>query len=244
MKTIDKKELIDNLVKCDFSVMEDKDGEWGAVGSIHLYDKRLDGKMTVHPYVATIQLSTNGYFYNSEKYDSVEELRIAIEQHIKTLPYYFENYDPSYYKQVFVQLCLEDYIISLGFKGGGYGELRNYWKILDIYNHEILGFQLQFCEDKNKTDGEVTIHHSQFNHTSCSFTDLESGFGAINSIVIPKILTDIGINLNAIDKLNNFHNFKNLKEVELTMSGFTITDIKEKTIELLEKTLKELKGEL
>ena len=242
MKPIRKTKLIYNLVKNDFSFMEDKDGEWGAVGSIHLYDKRLDGRRTAHPYVATIQLSTNGYFYNNKKYDDVENLRLAIEDYIKTLPYNFENYDPSYYKQTFVELCLIDYLISLGFKSGGY-QKHSYGQICDIYDNEILGVKLEFCEDKNKTDGRIVMHTNEFGYNKCSFTDLESGFGAINSIIIPKILTDINIYVNAIEKLNNFHNFKNLKEVKLA-AGLEIHDIKEKTIELLEKILKELRGEL
>lgn len=243
MKPIDKEQLIDNLVKNDFLVIEDKDGEWGAVGSIHLHDKNIDGRRTLHPYVATIQLSKNGYFYNEQQYDDVQNLRLAIEEYIKTLPYNPENYDPSYYKQTFIELCLEDYLISLGFKSGGYGKPRNYWRLLDIYENEIFGVELDFCEDKNKTDGTIVMHTNEFGYNKCSFTDLESAFGAINSIILPKILKDINIYINAIEKLNNFHNFKNLKEVKLT-AGLEIHDIKEKTIELLEKTLKELKGEL
>lgn len=233
------KKLIKDLEDNGYIVFRDKEGEFGVSDSFYLHDKKLEGRRTQVPYVATIFLKKNKYLFNNLEYTSVEELRLAINQHIKTLPYLSENYDPMLYKQCFVEFGIHDYLKSLGFD---YTSGENYiYKDKD--NKMLLDLKITFNEDKHKTNGEVFYYINTFTYIHNTFVDLESALSAINSVILPKILSDLALYIKLTESLNDSRNFDNITEIKIDKNNLQvfINPIKEKTIKMLEETLNELK---
>lgn len=210
-----------------------------------LYDKEGHSTRANALYLGIFYVSTDNtrYSFRGEYYNTVDKLIQAMEAYNKTLPFDAEIYNPSYRKHCMVEMALHDYLKGLGFKmsWGGYEGTTYY--IEDAYGQRICTIQVDVKEDT--TEGRISRLIPNSNKwTDALFTDLDSAIGAVNSILSMYCLSINAITMNVLNALTES---RATQVLDVTfdvkkMSAYK-EDAKQKTIELLERELKRLKGE-
>lgn len=210
-----------------------------------IYDKEGHSKRAFALYIGHFYLSTDNtkYSFRGNYYTTVDELIKAMDDYNKTLPFDAEIYDPTFRKNVLVEMALHDYLESLGFKmsWGGYDGTIYY--IEDSYGQRVCTIQVDVKEDTTK--GRITrLIPNSSKWTDALFTDLESAIGAVNSILSMYCLSINAITMNVLNGLTEARASEVFDMTFDVKSLKTYTeDAKKKTIERLEAELKRLKGE-
>lgn len=219
--------------------------EWD--GGYNLYDTTKPAKQTNNgDFVAQIYLNNDytKYVYNQKRYDSVEGLSQAIDAYIVTLPFYWGNYDPSNRESWFVERCIHEYMVRLGYE-------PMFWDYNTPYKHGHYVIKGIFGEvvsewgievDFDKTTGRIYKLLGDFQWVENKFDGLEDAIGAINAMLIPECLRTGGVMTRVLEKMTDGRK----GSVSLgSVKGFDVLveDQKQKLIEKLEEELKRLKGE-
>lgn len=214
-------------------------------GGYILYDKEGKSNRANALYLGYFSISTDGnkFSFNGDYYDTVDTLIEAMNAHNSTLPFDAEIYNPIYRKHCVVEMALHDYLESVGFKMsmGGYSGKTYYLE--DAYKQKICTICVNVNEDT--TTGRILrLIPNSDTWTESLFTDLDSAIGAVNSILSTYCLS---INATTMNVLNALTNARASQMFDKTFSvktmSFYTEDAKQKTIEILEKELKRLKGE-
>lgn len=218
--------------------------EWD--GGYNLYDTTKPARYTqCGDFVAQIYLNNDctKYVFNGRRYDSVEDLTKAIDKHIVTLPFYWGNYDPSYRESHFMEICIREYMESLGY------ELRlwdyntpykGHYVIKGVWGEVISDWCIEV--DFDKTTGSIYKFLGDFRWVENKFDGLDEAIGAINAMLIPECLTNGGAMTSVLEKMTS----ERAGSVSLrSVQGFNVhvEDQKQVLIEKLEEELKRLKGE-
>jgi len=212
-----------------------------------IYDKEGHSKRAFALYIGHFYLSTDNtkYSFRGNYYTTVDELIKAMDDYNKTLPFDAEIYDPTFRKNMFIEMALRDYLESFGFKKSQtiIRDGATYY-IEDAYGQKICIIQVEVKEDT--TNGRITRLIPNSNKwTDALFTDLESAIGAVNSILSMYCLSINAITMNVLNGLTEARTSEVLDVTFDVKSLKTYTeDAKKKTIERLEAELKRLKGEI
>ena len=219
--------------------------EWE--GGYNLYDTTKPARQTqCGDFVAQIYLSNDNekYVYNKKRYESVEELSNAIDEHIATLPFYWGNYDPSYRESHFIELCIREYMERLGYE-------RIFWDYRTPYkngHYVIKGMWGEIISewgikvDFDKSTGCIYKFLGNYQWIENKFDGLDDAIGAINSALIPECVTKGGAMITVLEKMTS----NRVDSVALgSVNGYNVSvkSQKQTIIEKLEEELKRLKGE-
>lgn len=178
---------------------------------------------------------------------SVDCLKRTIDEYIQTLPYPSSFYNPQFKKNVFIELCVNDYLKRLGFDPiGGFASSQTF--VLRGYNpfkkgDDYITLIIEVVDDT--TNGVVSMVNGSLNWMEVSFTNLDEAIGAINSLVKPVLLSSVAFSINKFDNISNMmSNLNGAKEntIDIETAKVYISDAKKKIIKTLEDTLKMLKG--
>lgn len=216
-------------------------------GGYNLYDTTKPARYTQRgDFVAQIYLNNDctKYVFNGRRYDSVEDLSKAIDKHIITLPFYWGNYDPSYRESHFVEICIREYMESLGYElrlwdyntpyKNGHYVIKGVWgEVVSEWGIEV---------DFDKTTGKIYKFLGDFQWVENKFDGLEDAIGAINAMLIPECLKTGGVMTTVLEKMTTSRS----GSVSLgSVNGFNVLveDQKQTLIKKLEEELKRLKGE-
>lgn len=219
--------------------------EWD--GGYNLYDTTKPAKYTqCGDFVAQIYLNNDctKYVFNGRRYDSVDDLSKAIDKHIVTLPFYWGNYDPSYRESHFMEICIREYMESLGY------ELRlwdyntpyknGHYVIKGVWGEVISDWCIEV--DFDKSTGVIYKFIDRYTWTENRFDGLDDAIGAINAMLIPECLTKGGAMTTVLERMMpNRARTASLGSVDGL--NVHIKDQKQVLIEKLEEELKRLKGE-
>lgn len=208
-----------------------------------LYDKTQAGRQTVHPFIGKFSLTKDNkrYVFNENTYDSVDALVVAMEEYNKTLPFSIENYNPLYRKHVFIELCLNEYLIGLGFES----KFRSYealYVLNDAYGETVCRLVVNTKDDT--TEGSITRSISESRWQEVPFTDLESAIAACNTLIsVHCALVDAKM-VSVLHGLTNARaNVLMNKVFDVKSLSIIASDAKAQAIAYLEEELKRLKGE-
>ena len=218
-------------------------------GGYCLYDKNRYCKRANAQYLGKFYISNDGkkYVFNDNYYDTIGELIEAMDKYNATLPFSPEIYDPTYRKNVQIEMALHDYLSSLGFKKLHYrGVFSDIWELHDAYSQNVCAVEIETKMDS--TIGYVRRHVFQTQEAErmieVPFKDLESAVGACNSL-----LASYCSMLN-VQLLNMFGNMTNARcsimfdrTFDMKKASVETKDARQQAIEFLEAELKRLKGE-
>lgn len=177
---------------------------------------------------------------------SVDSLKRTIDEYIKTLPYPSCFYNPQFRKNVFIELCVNDYLTKLGFISiNGYSGSQTF--VLRGYNpfkKDADYITLTFKVDNDTTNGKVSMINNTFNWMEVPFTNLDEAIGAINSLVKPVLLSSVALSINKLEEISdNLSNLNGAEDnvIDAKSAKVYVSDAKEKVIKILEDTLSKLK---
>lgn len=208
-------------------------------------------KITSEEYLEDYGINVPAQTYYREhiigKGCSVDCLKRTIDEYIKTLPYPSCFYNPQLKKNVFIELCVHDYLKRLGFElVSGYAGFQIF--MLNGYNlfkkdEDYITLSFKVVDDT--TNGVVSMINGSLNWMEVSFTNLDEAIGAINSLVKPVLLSSIAFSINKFDNISDIMSNLNSAEdntIDVKTEKVYVSDAKEKVIKMLEDTLKMLKG--
>ena len=206
-----------------------------------LYDKERQGKRSTQLYLGYFQMSDdNKFLFNENLYSTVDELVNAMEAYNDTLPFEPEIYNPMFRKNYMIEMALNDYLISLGFKKT-FGDSTYYLE--DYYGQKICKLVVSVTEDS--TEGYIKrLIPDCYEWTESSFNDLDSAIGAVNSILAMYCVSVNTITMKLLCGLTKARASEVFdKSFDIKSLTMYTEDTKQKTIEKLEDELKRLKGE-
>ena len=197
--------------------------------------------------ITTILFMDNGGTLSFYKDTPIDMFVKNIINYADSLPYPSCFYNPQFRKNVFIELCVNDYLKKLGFISiNGYSGSQTF--VLRGYNpfkKDSDYITLTFKVNDDTTNGRVSMINNTFNWMEVPFTNLDEAIGAINSLIKPVLLSSVAL---SIDKLENISdNLSNLDSAEDNVidaksAKVYVSDAKEKVIKVLEDTLSKLKG--
>lgn len=212
----------------------------------NLYDTTRKSQM-MHggAFVANIQINPkNGnYYWRDMVFTDVNVMSKAIDEYVDTLPFNCEFYDPTYRKNIFVELCCGEYLNRLGLKSNPFQ--RNGMKFectnpMDGKPMFTIGVE---CFD-DTTKGRVYKETGAYSWEEMYFDSLEGAIANINSMLSVDTLLNASTAVKILNGMSNIR-AKNewLKKVVNTETYEVYTkNLKDELIEKLEKELQELKN--
>lgn len=218
-------------------------------GGYCLYDTKRECKRANAQYVGKFYLSNNGerYVFNDDFIETVPELIETMDKYNATLPFSPEIYDPTYRKNYQIEMAVNDYLTSLGFKKISYrGVYGHIYELHDAYNQKVCAVEIETVEDTTKGCMRRWVFQTADANRiiEVPFSDLDSAIGACNSL-----LSSYCSMLN-IQLLNMFNTMTDARAsimldntFDMKKASVTTLDARQQTIEFLEKELKRLKGE-
>lgn len=210
-----------------------------------LYDKNRPAKlMNGADFVAEISLTDNNnkqYSYNGKVYDDVDSLSTAIDTYIESLPFYHGYYDPSYRKNVFIEMCCRDYIKSLGFSTEGTNFATTHFKITSPDGNILftISLDVEFNESKGKVYKQIGVNQM----VSMNFDGLDEAISAINTMLAYDTLISASAAMKILNNMSKGRYSGKIKDIKLNTSTYDVyvTDKREELIKALEYELEELK---
>lgn len=219
-------------------------------GGYCLYDKERPAKRTNCKYIGKFYISSDKkqYAFNDKYYNGVESMVKAMDDYNATLPFDADIYCPIFKNSYRIEIALHDYLESLGFTtergvGGRYGAryIKN-----DCFGQCIC--DLTVWVKDGTTEGVITRNiltpdKSKEFTTDSPFDGLDSAIASVNTILSTYVAS---INAAAMNILNKITHSRSALLLDTTfdvrnLSKF-VEDGRVKMIEVLEKELKQLKG--
>ena len=208
-----------------------------------LYDKTRKSKYGVdYPFVAQIELNGN-YIYNDTCYKSVEELSVAIDDHIEKLPYNHEFDDPMYNSRAVIEMRCDEYLTNLGLTRSS-----------DTYSHSVYEYRNPLTQvvmvsifvevGYDKKEGKIVRLLPDHQWMEVEFNDADSAISAINSMLTSEILISTSGLIGVLNKMNDQRTKNDITMNQLDMSSFKLKtqEMKDQLIKMLEKELETLKS--
>lgn len=215
-------------------------------GGYCLYDRQTPCLRTNAAFLGKFYIDNSGtkYVFNDARYDTAPQLIKAMEEWIGKQPFERSVYDPTNRISARLEYAISDYLSGLGFKreyGMGYNN-EDIYTLKDGYGAVVCKLLIEVKRDT--TEGSVTRVIEQNKWHEAKFTDYDTAFGALNSIIMSHLLPMDGLLSNVFKNMGT----QRANEVfthTFDMSTFTehTESSREQTIEMLEKELKRLKGE-
>lgn len=177
----------------------------------NLYDINPNsGKSQVHRYLDTIFIDTKkGVVYqDGSSYKDIDVLYKDIYEYADSLEFCSDYYDPSYRVGIKEQMCIRDYMVSLGFDTVPSRSYSSYSFVLrchDVFfGQKTLDITIDFDEDK--TSGTITVNSTRVNDyrwVTEKFDNLEDAIGKINSTVTSFLLCGVSSTLSTLKKVSD-----------------------------------------
>lgn len=216
-------------------------------GGYLLYDKEGYSKRSNALYLGYFFISTDGarFKFEDDYYQTASELIEAITEYNKTLPFDAEIYNPMYRKNYKIEMALRDYLESLGFKMSWGADAVYYLE--DSYGQRICSIRIEVKEDT--TTGIIIRRVNPLSASDkwaeSSFTDLDSAIGSVNAILAMYCASINAITMNVLNGLTSSRASEVFdKKFDVRSLSTYTADAKQKTIEMLERELNKLKGEI
>ena len=208
-------------------------------GGYCLYDKERKAPRSRYKYLGLIYLSIEdkGYVFEKEVYKDIKSLIDAIDKYNSNLPFDTDIYNPIYKASYRIQMAVHDYLESLNFKSDPYSSEIVYF-LEDSYNQKIFTIHVWVNENCSGRVFQTINNNSQL---ECTFTDLWSAIGAINTIVGSYLIAFQSILAKPLKLLTSSR--VNISEVGInwhTLEPYS-SDVTDKTIELLQSEIDKLK---
>lgn len=223
-------------------------------GRYDLYDKDpKSGCRSCHKYRGSVVYDSKNQsvMFNGQRYTTIQALDNALKEWEKSLPFSVENYNPMFNGKYRTELCIGDYLQSIGFVYNRYdGFTKSLMYILNHYNpyfSKQVAVEMIVKVDNSGKNGSISLHYQRSSSfVTSDFVSLEEAIAAINSLVEPLLLCGASDMINKHKKMSKQRKTANLGEI-ITGNFRTLQtyseDLKAKTIEALEEALKRLKEE-
>lgn len=220
-------------------------------GGYCLYDKRRPAKRSNAKYIGKFYISSDKkqYAFNEKYYKDAESLVAAMDAHNATLPFDADIYCPIFKNSYRIEIALHDYLESLGFKMDRWIDARYGTRYIrnDCFGQCICDLTVWVEDGTTKgviTRNILTPDKSKELSTDSPFADLDSAVASVNTILATYVASINAVAMNILNKITHSRSALLLDTTfdVRTMTKFT-EDGREKMIEVLEKELKELKGE-
>jgi len=228
-----RKKLIKAFDENTYAVWEHGDG-------YVLYNKTKKGRYTNSMYVGYFSLTVGGksYLFQGKEYKDIPSMLDAMEAYNKALPFCYELYNPVYKQSFFIEACVHEYLIRLGFKYE-----NNLYRLEDLYGATITSLRVEVEEDK--TTGKIIREIANSNQwVEINFNGLDAAIAACNTILAPYLLsTSISI-LSTLSQMTEDRSNEVIEEVSIDMAQLKVNteDIRGQLIEKLETELNKLKN--
>ena len=217
-------------------------------GGYCLYDKQRPAKRSNHKYLGKFYVSSDKkhYAFNDKYYKDAESMVKAMDDYNSTLPFDIDIYNPLFRSNYRIECALHDYLESLGFESVRWNRESRYI-LNDCYGQCIC--DLTVCVKEDTTEGVITRNilaqdKDKLLRTESPFADLDSAIASVNSILATYVASVNAVAMNVLNKITHSRSALLLDTIfdVRTLSMFT-EDGRQKMIKVLEKELKELKGE-
>lgn len=217
-------------------------------GGYCLYDKQRPAKRSNYKYLGKFYVSSDKkhYAFNDKYYKDTESMVKAMDDYNSTLPFDIDIYNPLLRSNYRIECALHDYLESLGFESVRWNRESRYI-LNDCYGQCICDLTVRVKEDT--TEGIITRNilsqdKDKLLRTESPFADLDSAIASVNSILATYVASVNAAAMNVLNKITRSRSALLLDTIfdVRTLSIFT-EDGRQKMIEVLEKELKELKGE-
>lgn len=177
----------------------------------NLYDINPNsGKSQVYRYLDTIFIDTKkGVVYqDGSAYKDIDALYKDIYEYADSLEFCSDYYDPSYRVGIKEQMCIRDYMVSLGFDTVPSRSYNSYSFVLHchdmFFGQKTLDITVDFDEDK--TSGTINVNSTRINDwrwVTEKFDNLEDAIGKINSTVTSFLLCGVSSTLSTLKKVSD-----------------------------------------
>lgn len=160
----------------------------------------------------------------------------------KTLPFDADIYNPIYRKSYMVSSAIHDYLSSIGFVTE-HSNLDMFYVLKDLYGQTLCSLNISIPNEDDMCGTIRRFIPNTEKWTETEFNDLDSAIGACNTIIATYCTCINSATINVLDKLTSSR-VSNILDKRFDVNTLTTytEDAKKKTIEYLEKQLRELKG--
>ena len=226
--------------KKKFTCFEHKDGIYSLfenTPSLHQNVTYL-GEFTIHS-------NKKDFVYNGERYVSLWSMADAMKEDLEKLPHDPAVYDPNLRLSWRITLAISDYLQSIGLQP--IENTNDEYAFLDPSGCIIFTVSFEVKEDDS---GKGVVRRFSSNNATygrAEFEDLDSAIAACNSLIASFTAGIVALGNETLSKMtearaNKFFEYT-IKENNLSNISILVTDLKKKTIEMLERELKLLKGD-
>ena len=221
-------------------------------GGYCLYDKQRPAKRTNCKYIGKFHISSDKkqYAFGEKYYKDVESLVKEMDAYNAALPFDADIYCPIFKNSYRIEIALHDYLESLGFTmergvGGRYGTryIKN-----DCFGQCICDLTVWVKDETTEgviTRNILTPDKSKEFTTDSPFNDLDSAIASVNTILATYVTS---INAAAMNILNKITHSRSAILLDTTFDVSNLSKFVEdgrlKMIDVLEKELKQLKGDI
>jgi hypothetical protein len=175
-----------------------------------LYDKDPNsGRSQCHRFLDIVQFdSKRGIVYqDGSKYTDVDSLYKDIYEYANALEFHSDYYDPSYRVGIKEQMCIRDYMKSIGFESvpsGSYNEMRFILTCHDTFFGQKT-MDISICVVEDSTKGVIRTNSTRINHYKWieeEFDGLDDAIGKINSVVDSILICSVAGTLGVLKKIS------------------------------------------
>lgn len=198
------------------------------------------GSYLPHKFLCEIHRTRGGKFFfkDNEPIDKIEVLEKQIRDHVESLPFNSEYYNPMLRPDLFVCLCVTEFLRKLGFKNENSDfftlEVKSIYGNKNPFYLSIFGLESEYFAAKNgewecKLLPEVKISLSTGEYSFLTVIcnrDVDEIIKAINNLLKPLFLSETLEFLKLTDNVKLFDGTSEIKEIN--SKGETSEDIRKK----------------
>lgn len=202
---------------------------------IDLYDINPEtGTRLNDKYLCSVKLFDDGIWFNGIKYPGITiKLRTAIDQYVASLPFSSENYNPMFKDGVREIYCIDDMLLSLGFKRGNNGEYYLTNGVMDE-RYSILVSGMGGKSEITARNGNTWVT-DEWEHGN-----LDDAIRVVSGFIQPYLLVSAGVAISALSKMSIIASKANI-HVQTGPLSVETAKMRDQLVPMLDEMLKELK---